>query len=132
VEAPVAERAERLALDGEWGFRAESANALPLGRLWARRAAPGEPDAAFTAPDVDLAAWLPVVPGAWSYQLPAEPEGEYPMTVWYRVNFQADVVPAWLDVIVDGWACAEWRLFVNGQAVTSAPQRSAFDAEMLA
>jgi hypothetical protein len=73
-----------------------------------------------------------MVPGAWSYQLPAEPEEEYPIPVWYRISFQADSVPPLVSLIVDGFAGSEWSLFVNGGRVTAAPVRSRVDGQMKA
>jgi hypothetical protein len=73
-----------------------------------------------------------MVPGAWAYQLPAEPASPYPIDVWYRIAFQADILPPKLDLIVDGFAGSGWKLFVNGQPVESQPERSAFDSQMQA
>jgi hypothetical protein len=71
-----------------------------------------------------------MVPGAWSYQLPAEPDTDYPIPVWYRVSFQADYQPPRLNLIVDGFAGSEWSLYVNGEHVKAAPVRSEVDGEM--
>jgi hypothetical protein len=87
---------------------------------------------AYTQPDIDTQSWLPMVPGAWSYQLPAEPETDYPIPVWYRVPFQANYLPPKLSLIVDGFAGSEWSLFVNGERVTTEPVRSQIDGQMLA
>lgn len=73
-----------------------------------------------------------MVPGAWSYQLPAEPDQEYPIPVWYRISFEADDLPAKLNLIVDGFAGSEWSLYVNGEQVTAAPVRSQVDGQMKA
>jgi hypothetical protein len=73
-----------------------------------------------------------MVPGAWSYQLPAEPEAAYPIPVWYRIPFQADYLPPKVDLIVDGFSGSEWSLFVNGAPVTAAPVRSQVDGQMKA
>ena len=92
----------------------------------------GASAAHYAAPDLDTTGWLPMRMGAWSYQLPAEPTQPYPLPVWFRCSCQVDEAPAQLDLIVDGFAGAEWQLFVNGQAVTSPPVRSAFDSQMQA
>jgi hypothetical protein len=73
-----------------------------------------------------------MVPGAWSYQLPAEPDVPYPIPVWYQIPFQANYLPARLNLIVDGFAGSEWSLFVNGERVTSEPIRSQVDGQMKA
>ena len=73
-----------------------------------------------------------MVMGAWSYQLPAEPDRPYPIDVWYRISFTVDTVPPRLDLIVDGFAGSGWDVFVNGEPVTTQPVRSAIDSQMQA
>jgi hypothetical protein len=128
IEAPT----DALVLDGEWEFTSEDANALVVGRWLAMAATPCTPTETYTAPHADTTDWLPMVPGAWSYQLLAEPDRPYPIDVWYRITFEAEYVPIALDLIVDGFAGSSWQIFVNGQSVTVAPKRSAFDSQMQA
>jgi hypothetical protein len=73
-----------------------------------------------------------MVPGAWAYQLPAEPETPYPLSVWHRAHFRVEDLPSKLHLLVDGFAGSAWRLFVNGQAVCAEPIRSAFDSQIRA
>ncbi|HZG66545.1 MAG TPA: hypothetical protein VEZ12_07360, partial [Herpetosiphonaceae bacterium] len=113
---------EPLHLDGEWEFRAEDENALIISHWLATAAEPGEPIETYTAAEAGTSAWLPMVPGAWSYQLPAEPDRPYPIDVWYRASFEAAYVPPPLSLIVDGFACAAWRLWVNGKPVEAPPR----------
>ncbi|HZB95703.1 MAG TPA: glycosyl hydrolase [Herpetosiphonaceae bacterium] len=121
-----------LLLDGDWEWTAEDANAY-IAREWiATTHVPGTPEQPYTAPDADTTGWLPMVPGAWSYQLPTEPAQPYPIDVWYRISFDAAYVPATANLIVDGFAGSSWKLFVNGQVVEATPVRSAFDSEMQA
>ncbi len=126
------EPAEALVLDGQWEFETESANALVIGHWLATPEVPGTPQKNYVTPQADTACWLPMVPGAWSYQLPSEPGQPYPIAVWYRINFQAEYLPPKLDLIVDGFAASDWQLFVNGQPVRAKPTRSAFDSQMQA
>ncbi len=123
---------EPLLLDGEWEFEAENDNALVIGNWLAAQERPGTDWQAYALPDVDTADWLPMVPGAWSYQLPAEPDVPYPIPVWYRIHLPLDYLPPNMQLIVDGFAGSEWQLYVNGEAVTSPPQRSTFDSQMKA
>jgi hypothetical protein len=123
---------EPLVLDGAWEFVAEDANALVIGTWQATPEAPGAVQETYTAPDADTTDWLPMVMGAWSYQLPAEPDRSYPIDVWYRIGFTVDTVPPRLDLIVDGFAGSGWDAFVNGEPVTTAPVRSAIDSQMQA
>lgn len=129
-----------LVLDGDWEFAAEHANALVL-EHWLAREDPGaaaggagSPDtagtAAFAEPDLDDSGWLPVVPGVWSYQLPAEPDRAWPIPVWYRIAFEVADIPSRLHLVLDGFAGEDHRLFLNGQQVTARPERSPFDSQM--
>ena len=121
-----------LTLDGEWEFQPETENALVIGKWLALHETTGTSHDAYTKFQTDMQEWLPMVPGAWSYQLPAEPEAEYPIPVWYRISFQADYLPPKLSLIVDGFAGSEWSLFVNGEPIKVSPIRSQVDAQMRA
>jgi hypothetical protein len=115
-EHPQPEPVETITLDGDWEFAAEDPNALVLGR-W-EGAPEGTED------------WIEMVPGAWSYQLPGEPNDPYPIPVCYRATFEADLVPDSARLVVDGFAGADWQLSVNGREASAAPERSPFDAQM--
>lgn len=120
-------------LDGDWEFRAEQPNALVIGHWLAREepvAANGDAAGVFAAPDADESGWLPVVPGTWVHQLPAEPDRPWPIPVWFRVAFQAAHVPGSLHLILDGFAGQDVRLYLNGEPLTAAPERSPFDSQM--
>lgn len=122
--------AEPITLDGDWEFVAEDANALVIDSWVATTEAAGTPREVYTAPDADTSGWLPMTMGAWSYQLPAEPSAPYPIDVWYRIGFQVDDVPSRAELIVDGFAGSAWELYVNGQAASAEPARSAIDSQM--
>src|SRR5918995_1205067 len=123
---------ETLVLDGAWEFVAENANALVIGTWLATPEEPGMGRETYAAPDADTSGWLPMVMGAWSYQLPAEPDRPYPIDVWYRIGFTVETVPSRLDLIVDGFAGSGWEVFVNEEPVTNDPVRSAIDSQMQA
>lgn len=130
--AETGEAVTPLVLDGDWEFVAEDDNALVVGRWLAIAEAPGSNPAGYAAPDAPTDGWRAMGPGAWSYQLAAEPDMPYPIPVWYRIAFETAFVPPRLALIVDGFAGADWRVSVNGAEVTAAPVRSRIDAEMLA
>ena len=119
-----------LTLDGEWGFQPETENALVIGNWLVAQETSNAPLDAYTKTNTD--GWLPMVPGAWSYQLPAEPKEEYPIPVWYRMSFRANYLPTKLTLIVDGFAASEWSLYINGEKVNSVPIRSQIDGQMKA
>jgi hypothetical protein len=122
-----------LVLDGEWEFQPETDNALVIGKWLTTHETDGKGWEAYAKPDVDPQGqdWLPMVPGAWSYQLPVEPDTPYPIPVWYRIGFKSDTFPLkTVNLIVDGFAGSEWLLFVNGERVESKPVRSQVDGQM--
>ena len=126
------ETSPALTLDGDWEFQTETQNALVIGKWLAKNETMGTDWEDYAKTDLDTQGWLPMVPGAWSYQLPAEPEETYPIPVWYRISFQADFLPPKVDLIVDGFAGSQWSLYVNGERVTSTPVRSDVDGQMKA
>ena len=123
---------EALTLDGEWEFQPETDNALVIGKWLVTQETSGTGWEAYAKPEAETRGWLPMVPGAWSYQLPAEPESAYPIPVWYRIPFQANHLPPKMNLIVDGFAGSEWSLFVNGERTTATPVRSQVDGQMKA
>jgi hypothetical protein len=130
--APAAESTAPVTLDGAWEFEAEMPNALVIGTWLATLTKPGAPESDYVRPGADTSGWQPQVAGAWSYQLLAEPDTPYPIDVWYRIGFEAEYLPLKLELIVDGFAGSSWKLFVNGESVTSKPTRSAIDSQMKA
>ena len=132
LTAQAEELSDPLTLDGEWEFQTESENALVIGKWLATHELADTSWQVYTKPDVDTRGWLPMVPGAWSYQLPAEPDAAYPIPVWYWISFQAGYLPPKVNLLVDGFAGSEWSLFVNGEKVESTPARSHVDAQMKA
>jgi hypothetical protein len=129
LTAHASETANALMLGGDWEFKTETENALVIGK-WLATHETGKPLDAYTKPSANTKDWLPMVPGAWSYQLPAEPETDYPIPVWYRISFQANYLPPELNLIVDGFAGSDWSLYVNGEQVKSTPVRSQVDGQM--
>ena len=126
------EIASPLTLDGEWEFEPQTENALVIGKWLAIHETPYTTFDDYTKKDADTEKWIPMVPGAWSYQLPAEPEQEYPIPVWYRMAFQVEYLAPKVNLIVDGFAGSEWSLYVNGEPVRSTPIRSQIDGQMKA
>jgi hypothetical protein len=119
-----------LVLAEEWAFVAEDDNALVVGTWLATAEAPGTGPGDYAGPDADTTGWLPMVPGAWAYQLPAEPDRPYPIPVWHRFEVELGFVPERIALLVDGFAGSGWGVFVNGAAATAAPIRSRVDSQM--
>jgi hypothetical protein len=116
-------------LEGPWTFTAQDDNALVI-KTW--RATPemtADPET-YAGEDVDDSGWQPVGAGAWSYQLSAEPEGEWPIPVWYRASFEVDEVPARFLLLIDGFSGTEREIWLNGVKASAPPTRSKIDAQM--
>jgi len=119
---------EPVLLEGPWRFETDSLNALVLDR-W--EASPEREDATGASPDdAEPGGWVPMGHGAWSYQLPAEPNRGYPVRIWFRVGFDVDVEPSRLELVVDGFDGSDHALWLNGDRVTAAGVRASFDAQM--
>jgi hypothetical protein len=115
-------------LDGEWEFTTDDPNALVISE-WVTTVEEEPGPERYARPDAVTEEWLTMVPGAWAHQLPAEP-ARFPTSVWYRAAFDADHVPALTQLVIDGWAGSDRRLFVNGHEIGAVPKRSRFDSQM--
>jgi hypothetical protein len=122
---------EPIVLDGPFAFEVEGANALVLTSFRASPETAGTGDASWAHPDAADDDWLEVGPGAWSYQLAAEPDGPYPIAVRYRIPFDVAEPPDRLELVIDGFDGSGYDLFLNGSPVTAAPVRSSVDSQML-
>ena len=133
LRVPLDPPVEPVELADGWTLAAETPNALVV-RAWRARAEDdGTGPEWYAGSDVDEdAGWLEMVPGAWSYQLPTEPDRPYPIPVWYRIHVRIAERPQELRLLVDGFAGLEWRLHVNGAAAVAAPEPSGFDSQMRA
>jgi len=116
---------EPIVLDGAYRFEIEGANGLVLRSFRAAVDVGDEGDGSWSSESVDDASWLEVRPGAWSYQLPAEPDRPYPIPVRYRISFDVDAVPERLEVVIDGFDGSGYDMFLNGEPVTATPVRAA-------
>ncbi|HEX3329779.1 MAG TPA: hypothetical protein VHS27_07640, partial [Gaiellales bacterium] len=117
VRADAGEPSEPIVVADGWELELEDRNALVI-EEWAARAEDAGDD------------WLPMVQGAWSYQIPTEPEGDYPIPVWYRIEFEVEDVPERLELLIDGFAGIERRLLVNDAPCETAPVASGLDAQI--
>jgi hypothetical protein len=119
-----------LDLLGPWTFSAEDDNALVVTRWVATPEAPRAGPEAYAGPEADERGWRPVVAGAWAYQLPVEPDGAWPIPVWYRIRFDVEDPPERLALLVDGFDGDDPQVWLNGRAVPWRPVRSRIDAQM--
>jgi hypothetical protein len=119
---------DALVLGGRWRFEPEGFNALVLDR-W--EASPEREGAlGGSVDDAEPDGWVSLSHGAWSYQLPGEPQRDYPIPVWYRVPFEVDEVPSRLELVIDGFDGSDHRILLNGAPITATQVRASFDAQM--
>jgi alpha-L-rhamnosidase len=125
----VRDEAAAITLEGPWTFEAEDDNALVI-KAW--RATPEQDGAEEDVYAVgSTEEWLPVVAGAWAYQLPTEPDRPFPIPIWFRASFEVSDVPERLALIVDGFDGTDARIYLNGARVDGPGERARFDAQML-
>ena len=116
-------------LKKDFEFSIEDDNVLCINH-WKMRLTE-EKDEFYAAPDFDDSKWLDVTMGAWEMQLPQErDDATYPETLWYRTNFEIDVMPNRLALLIDGFSGKSYELYINGEKVKDKGHRSKLDAEI--
>lgn len=131
VSAPAREPLAPLALDRHWAFAHEGDNALLIQR-WKFALADQVP-ADFYRPGcgTDGEAWLDYTLGGWELQLPYErDEKTYPVDIVYKAEFEANYLPDDIKLLIDGYKCERYTLYINGREVTDKGERSFLDAEI--
>lgn len=117
-------------LGGAWDFTTEGDNALLI-KHWLF-ALDGPEKADFYRPTYEPTEdWLEYTMGGWELQLPYDRrEKKYPVDILYLAEFEAQVVPEDLKLLIDGFRCERYELWINGLRVTEQPERSELDAEI--
>lgn len=74
---------------------------------------------------------LPFRMGVWELQLPTErADKRYPVDIAFKAAFSAGCVPDDLKLLIDGFKCERYSLYINGNEITQPPVRSYIDAEI--
>lgn len=108
-------------------FSVEGKNALVLSHFHACLAEEAED------PWGDLSTWMDCEMGAWEPQYKAGFDSkDYPVNLWYAVDFSAEYLPKTLDLLIDGFKGSGYRLYVNGFPAESPPHKIPLDAEIQA
>ncbi len=119
-----------IALKTPAAFRHPTPNALVLQRWLGYVNTDGRTPEEIADPAFD-AQMLPFRMGVWELQLPTEREdATYPAEVCFKATFRAETVPEDLGLLIDGFKCDSYNLYLNGQEVTEQPVRSYLDAEI--
>ncbi len=116
---------------GRWQMRLSGPNALVLDRWKAAFDRPENTPAALSAPDFDFSGFMPFRMGCWEQQLPEErAERTYPVDLVYAARFDCRYLPDDLRLMIDGFKCDRYELYLNGEPICDAPTRSYLDAEI--
>ena len=74
---------------------------------------------------------IPFRMGVWELQLPTERKDKtYPADIAFKASFRAEYVPDDLRLLIDGFKCRAYSLYINGTPITETPVRSYIDAEI--
>jgi hypothetical protein len=130
LSAPAQKPLGALKLPSVWNVSIEGDNTFLVQHFQMLVGEPS-PGVDVTDPSYDDSSWLQVKPGAWEMQLPQErDEASYPVTLWYRAEVHAELLPPDLRLLIDGFSGGGYTLFVNGTEVTDRGTRSSLDAEI--
>ncbi len=119
-----------IAVTGDMRFSHDTPNALVIDRWLGYVNTDGRSHEDVESPAFD-ANMLPFRMGVWELQLPEERKDKsYPADVCFKAFFRAEYIPDDLSLLIDGFKCDEYALYVNGHAITQKPVRSYLDAEI--
>lgn len=118
-------------LGDQFKFKVEDDNVLCLSAWKMKMIDNSDNTDNYAEADYNDSTWLNVTLGAWEMQLPQERDEEtYPVTLWYRTNFEAIHLVDNMRLLIDGFSGTEYRLFVNGKEIKDKGRRSKLDAEI--
>lgn len=127
---PAVKPLDSISLNGCWRIRTDRPNTI-LTDKWKVTYDTGQCAADFAKEDYSFEGFYDFRMGAWEAQLPSErDEDTYPVRLWYVTRIKAEYVPADLRLMIDGFKGSDYKLFINGLAVTEEPVRSYLDAEI--
>lgn len=130
ITVPAVKPLKPLNLSGQWAIKTDRPNTI-LTDKWKVTYDNGQCPIDFCKADYSFEDFYDFRMGAWITQLPEErDEDTYPVRLWYVTNIEAEIVPKDLRIMIDGFKGSEYKLFVNGNAITTKPVRSYLDAEM--
>jgi len=134
IIVPAKEQLEAIKFNDEWSFSTDNPNVLIIDS-W--KTSIDEQDKGlelgYHGEAFNDADWMDFRMGAWEMQLPFErSEKTYPVTLWHRAKFQAAFIPEDAKLIIDGFKCSEYDIYINGMKLEVPAERSYLDAEMKA
>ena len=128
---PAQENAADFVPGAAWRIKASTPNALILNSWKVAFDKPEYTPAALSASDFGFDGFMPFVMGCWELQLPTERRRKtYPVDLVYATRFTCDYLPDDLQMMIDGFKCEKYELYLNGQQITDTPVRSYLDAEI--
>lgn len=118
-------------LDITFDFQTDIDNALLI-RQWKFNMADRVPDD-FYRPEYDHSGhgWLDYTMGGWELQLPYErDEKTYPVDIVYKAFFQTEYIPSDIKILIDGFKCSSYTMWINGTEIKEKGTRSFLDSEI--
>lgn len=117
--------------DATWKIKASTPNCLILNNWRVAFDSPAYTPEAFSAEGFDFSSFMPFVMGCWELQLPVERRQKtYPVDLVYAAQFRCEYVPDDTQMMIDGFKCEQYAIYLNGQEITDTPVRSYLDAEI--
>lgn len=114
-----------------WHIKASTPNALVLNRWQTAFDSPAYTPKALDDPNFAFEGFMPFVMGCWELQLPTErAKKTYPVDLVYVTHFTCRYLPEDLQMMIDGFKCESYSLYLNGDPITDVPVRSYLDAEI--
>jgi alpha-L-rhamnosidase len=118
-------------LGREFNFDIEDDNVLCISKWKMKMLDDITNDESYYEENFDDKDWLNVTIGAWEMQLPQERDKQdYPVTLWYRTNFEIQDMPPNTKLLIDGFSGSSYCLFINGKEINDKGVRSKLDAEI--
>lgn len=114
-----------------WRVAFSTPNALILNRWKVAFDQPAYDPASLSRPDFDFSGFMDFQMGTWALQLPYErAEDTYPVDLVYVTRFNCRYCPPDLQMMIDGFRCERYEVFLNGERIEDEPVRSYLDAEI--
>lgn len=114
-----------------WRVVFSTPNALILNSWKVAFDKPEYDPAALSRPDFDFSDFMNFRMGTWALQLPYErAEDTYPVDLVYVTRFNCRYCPDDLQMMIDGFRCEHYEVYLNGERVEDKPVRSYLDAEI--
>lgn len=117
--------------EDHWQVSFSTPNALILNHWKTAFDSPDYQPAEMSRHDFDFHGFMDFRMGTWALQLPFErAEETYPVDLIYVTRFNCNYCPDDLKMMIDGFRCEHYDVYLNGDRIEDTPVRSYLDAEI--